>query len=98
MQTGRKRSSNKLDHFARDYGKRGSRKTQMPSKGKVVRTVSTLELIDSDVPAWLGLKAGALAWPEGALASKFIRPSRKPKLGQSRGLALARVGLAADKT
>jgi hypothetical protein len=43
----------------------------------------------SDVPARLGLKAGALAWPETALAFKIVKPSREPKPGQSRGLALA---------
>jgi hypothetical protein len=51
----------------------------------------------SDVLAWLGLKAGASAWPEAALAFEIVRPSREPKPSQSRGLALACVGLAADK-
>jgi hypothetical protein len=53
--------------------------------------------LTSDVPAWLGLKARALAWPEAALAFKIVRPSHEQKPSQSWGLALAHVGLAADK-
>jgi hypothetical protein len=43
----------------------------------------------SDVLAWLGLKAGALAWLKTALAFKIVQPSHEPKPGQSWGLALA---------
>jgi hypothetical protein len=41
----------------------------------------------SDVPARLGSKAPALAWPRTALAFKILEPGRGPKPGQSRGLA-----------
>ena len=41
----------------------------------------------SDVPARLGLKAPALAWPRRALAFQILEPSRGPKPGQSRGSA-----------
>jgi len=43
----------------------------------------------SDVPARLGLKAGALAWPGAALAFEIFRPSR----GQSQAKARAWLGL-----
>jgi len=46
-----------------------------------------LVLLISDVPARLGLKATALAWPKAALAFEILRPSPGPKPGQSHGLA-----------
>jgi len=49
--------------------------------------------VSSDVPAWLGLKAGALAWPKVALASNIFRPSCGPKPG----LGLAQSGLLTNK-
>jgi len=33
----------------------------------------------SGVPARLGLKAAALAWPKAALAFNILRPGRRPK-------------------
>jgi hypothetical protein len=68
-----------------------------PGLGLQVWGLSSL-IGGSDIPAWLGLNARALAWPEAALAFKIVRPSHEPKPGQSWGLALACVELAADKT
>ncbi|KAG2144512.1 hypothetical protein DEU56DRAFT_207043 [Suillus clintonianus] len=42
----------------------------------------------SDVPARLGLKAAALAWPRAALALQNLRRSREPKLRQSESRGL----------
>jgi len=50
-------------------------------------TMFCLRLSCSDVPARLGSKAPALAWPRTALAFKILEPGRGPKPGQSRGLA-----------
>jgi hypothetical protein len=47
----------------------------------------------SAVPAWLGLKAPALAWPEGALAFQNPRPSHGSWLRLGHGLAWPRLGL-----
>ena len=41
----------------------------------------------SDVPARLGLKAGALDWPVTALALEILKPSRQPRLRLGPGLA-----------
>jgi hypothetical protein len=43
--------------------------------------------LGNDVPARLGSKAPALAWPSTALAFEILEPGRGPKPGQSRGLA-----------
>ena len=43
--------------------------------------------MDSDMPAWLSLKAPALAWPGAALAFKIFKLSCGPKPGQSQGSA-----------
>ena len=47
----------------------------------------------SAVPARLGLKALALAWPEGALAFQNPRPSCGSRLRLGHGLAWPRLGL-----
>jgi len=47
----------------------------------------------SAVPAWLGLKAPALAWPEGAPAFQNPRPSCGSWLWLGHGLAWPRPGL-----
>jgi hypothetical protein len=39
-----------------------------------------------DVPAQLGLKVRASAWPEMALAFKIVKPSHEPKPGLGFGL------------
>jgi len=49
--------------------------------------------IPSAVPAQLGLKAPALAWPEGALAFQNPRPSHGSWLQLGHGLAWPRPGL-----
>jgi hypothetical protein len=41
----------------------------------------------SGVPARLGLKAAALAWPEAAPAFQNLRPSRQSRLRLGHGLA-----------
>ena len=46
-----------------------------------------MTLTPIDVPAWLGLKALALAWPRTALAFEILEPGCGPKPGQSCGLA-----------
>jgi hypothetical protein len=61
----------------------------LPSKILAIWHSFWLHFVISDVPAWLGLKARALAWPETALAFKIVKPSHEPKPGQSWGLALA---------
>ena len=45
------------------------------SRQILTRIVLTLRDGGSDVPARLGLEAGALAWPRAALAFKILRPS-----------------------
>ena len=54
-----------------------------------------MTLSNSDVPARLGLKAGALAWPKTALAFKIVKPSCEPKPGQSQSLALPEAAFGA---
>jgi hypothetical protein len=41
----------------------------------------------TDVLAWLGLKAMTLAWPEGALALLYLRPSQSHQPWLGPGLA-----------
>jgi hypothetical protein len=45
------------------------------------------------VPAWLGPKAPALAWPERAPALNIVRPSQSHKVRPGSGLAWPRPGL-----
>jgi hypothetical protein len=49
------------------------------------------------LPAQLGLKALALAWPGGALAYKFFRPGHEPKPGQSQSLAFTQAQLRIEE-
>jgi hypothetical protein len=55
---------------------------------------SKYEII-SGVPAWLGLKAAALAWPEAALAFQNLRPSCQLWLRLGHGLAWPGLRLSA---
>jgi hypothetical protein len=69
-------------------GTRGSRRDAInPSK---VGNTTVSALLSRDVPARLGLKALALAWPEVALAFSNPRPSQSRQTGFGPGLAWLR--------
>jgi hypothetical protein len=56
----------------------------------VPQLLSFLLVVVSGVPARLGLKAPALAWPEAALAFSNLRPSQSRQTGLGPGLAWPR--------
>jgi len=63
------------------------------SKAHLVMSNCVSWLRGSAVPARLGLKAPALAWPEGASAFQNPRPSHGSRLWLGHGLAWPRPGL-----
>ena len=54
--------------------------------------ISNFCVVDSDVPAWLGLEAGAWAWLMTAGAYRLLKPGHGVRLGLGLGLRTAWAG------